>query len=142
MSALLCSSAFCQASAPFMLQELGHGAWAAIDNPAAKADGAGSNSGFVIGSESVLVVDTFENPAAAKKMLEAIRENTKLPVRYVVNTHYHLDHVAGNAIFAEGYSRTNASRVSIHCLVDASIRLGSVWFQNRSPQKTTFASAS
>ena len=101
MSALLCSSALCQANAPFMLQELGHGAWAAIDNPAAKVDEAGSNSGFVIGPESVLVVDTFENPAAAKKMLEAIRENTKLPVRYVVNTHYHLDHVAGNAIFAE-----------------------------------------
>src|ERR1700679_243405 len=51
MSALLCSSALCQANAPFMLQELGHGAWAAIDNPAAKADQAGSNAGFVIGPE-------------------------------------------------------------------------------------------
>jgi cyclase len=101
MSALLCSSALCQTPAPFTLQELGHGAWTAIDNPAAKADRAGSNAGFVIGPESVLVVDTFENPAAAKKMLEAIREKTKLPVRFVVNTHYHLDHVAGNAIFAE-----------------------------------------
>jgi cyclase len=101
MSALLCSSALCQTQPPFILQELGHGAWAAIDNPAAKADQAGSNAGFVIGPESVLVVDTFENPAAAKKMLEAIREKTKLPVRYVVNTHYHLDHVAGDAIFAE-----------------------------------------
>ena len=101
MSALLCSSALCQTQPPFMLQELGHGAWASIDNPAAKADQAGSNAGFVIGPEGVLVVDTFENPAAAKKMLEAIHEKTKLPVRYVVNTHYHLDHVAGNAIFAE-----------------------------------------
>jgi cyclase len=101
MSVVLCSSALSQTSAPFTLQELGHGAWAAIDNPAAKADEAGSNAGFVIGTESVLVVDTFENPAAAIQMLEAIREKTKLPVRYVVNTHYHLDHVAGNAIFAE-----------------------------------------
>jgi cyclase len=101
MSALLCSSALCQTAAPFTLQELGHGAWTAIDNPEAKADRAGSNAGFVIGHESVLVVDTFENPAAAKKMLEDIREKTKLPVRFVVNTHYHLDHVAGDAIFAE-----------------------------------------
>jgi glyoxylase-like metal-dependent hydrolase (beta-lactamase superfamily II) len=101
MSALLSSSALCQTASPFTLQDLGHGAWAAIDNPAAKADQSGSNAGFVIGPESVLVVDTFENPAAAKKMLEVIHEKTSLPVRYVVNTHYHLDHVAGNAIFAE-----------------------------------------
>jgi glyoxylase-like metal-dependent hydrolase (beta-lactamase superfamily II) len=90
----------CQTAAPFTLQELGHGAWAAIDNPAAKAEEAGSNAGFVIGAEGVLVVDTFENPAAAQKMLEAIREKTKLPVRFVVNTHYHLDHVAGNGVFS------------------------------------------
>lgn len=101
MSALLCSSALCQSSAPFTLQELGHGAWAAIDNPAAKADQSGSNAGFVIGPDGVLVVDTFENPAAANKMLEMIHEKTTLPVRFVVNTHYHLDHVAGNAIFAK-----------------------------------------
>jgi glyoxylase-like metal-dependent hydrolase (beta-lactamase superfamily II) len=55
----------------------------------------------VIGPEAVLVVDTFESSAAAQKMLEAIREKTTLPVRYVVNTHYHLDHVAGNEVFAK-----------------------------------------
>lgn len=101
LSVLLCTSAPCQTAAPFTLHDLGHGAWAAIDNPAAKADQSGSNAGFVIGPESVLVVDTFENPAAAKNMLASIREKTTLPVRYVVNTHYHLDHVAGNAIFAQ-----------------------------------------
>lgn len=101
MSAVLCSTASCQTGAPFQLEDLGHGAWAAIDNPAAKADQAGSNAGFVIGPDSVLIIDTFENPAAAKTMLGEIREKTKLPVRYVVNTHYHLDHVAGNATFAK-----------------------------------------
>jgi glyoxylase-like metal-dependent hydrolase (beta-lactamase superfamily II) len=100
LSTLAACSAFCQTAAPYTLQELGHGAWTAIDNPAAKAEEAGSNAGFLIGSDGVLVVDTFENPAAAKKMLEAIREKTKLPVKFVVNTHYHLDHVAGNSIFA------------------------------------------
>ena len=100
MPGLLCSIALCQTPAPFTLQELGHGAWAAINNPAAKAAEAGSNAGFVIGPNSVLVVDTFENPAAGKTMLDAIQGKTKLPVRFVVNTHYHLDHVAGNALFA------------------------------------------
>ncbi|MBB5056659.1 glyoxylase-like metal-dependent hydrolase (beta-lactamase superfamily II) [Granulicella aggregans] len=94
------TTAWTQALPAFTLEGLTNGAWAAIDNAAAKADESGSNAGFVIGADGVLVVDTFENPAAAKKMLEAIREKTKLPVKYVVNTHYHLDHVAGNAVFA------------------------------------------
>ena len=46
------------------------------------------------------MVDTFENPAAAEKLLAVIREKTPVPVRFVVNTHYHLDHVAGNGVFA------------------------------------------
>ncbi|HZD75811.1 MAG TPA: hypothetical protein VE218_02325, partial [Acidobacteriaceae bacterium] len=55
-----------QTAEPFLLKPLDHGAWAAIDNPAAKSQRSGSNAGFVIGSDSVLVVDTFENPAAAQ----------------------------------------------------------------------------
>jgi cyclase len=89
-----------QTAEPFLLKPLDHGAWAAIDNPAAKSQQSGSNAGFVIGSDSVLVVDTFENPPAAQKLLATIRQKTTLPVRFVVNTHYHLDHVAGNGVFA------------------------------------------
>ncbi len=100
MFASLCLSAACQSPTPFSLRYLGTGAWAAIDSSTTKPDLAGSNAGFVIGQESVLVVDTFERSAAAQKMLEAIRGKTNLPVRYVVNTHYHLDHVAGNEVFA------------------------------------------
>ncbi|MGB6875799.1 MAG: MBL fold metallo-hydrolase [Candidatus Acidiferrales bacterium] len=88
------------APAPFTLHEVGPGVWAAIDNPAAKAARAGANAGFVIDSDSVLVVDTFENPAAAQELLNQIRQKTNLPIRFVVNTHYHLDHVSGNNIFA------------------------------------------
>jgi cyclase len=88
------------APSPFALHEIGPGVWAAIDNPDAKAARAGANAGFVIGSDGVLVVDTFENPNAAKELLNQIRQKTNLPIRFVVNTHYHLDHVAGNNIFA------------------------------------------
>jgi len=89
-----------QTAEPFLLQPLDHGAWAAIDNPAAKSQESGSNAGFIIGTDGVLVVDTFENPAAAQTLLATIRQKTALPVRFVVNTHYHLDHVAGNSVFA------------------------------------------
>lgn len=88
------------APSPFTLHEIGPGVWAAIDNPDAKVARAGANAGFVIGSDSVLVVDTFENPDAAKELLNQIRQKTNLPIRFVVNTHYHLDHVAGNNVFA------------------------------------------
>jgi cyclase len=84
-------------SLPFTLKPLGHNIYAAIDD--AKGD-AGANAGFVIGEDSVLVVDTFENPEAAKVLLAEIRKLTPLPIKFVVNTHYHLDHVAGNSIFA------------------------------------------
>lgn len=81
---------------PFTLKSLGHNVYAAIDD--AKGD-AGANAGFVIGENGVLVIDTFENEAAAKQLLAEIRKLTKLPVKYVVNTHYHIDHVAGNGVF-------------------------------------------
>lgn len=99
---LFCASAISRAQtpAPFTLHDLGNGAWAAIDNPAAKFAQSGSNAGFVIGPNGVAVVDTFENIAAAQAMLDAIRKKTSQPVRFVVNTHYHLDHVAGNNLFA------------------------------------------
>jgi glyoxylase-like metal-dependent hydrolase (beta-lactamase superfamily II) len=48
----------------------------------------------------VLVIDTFEDPAAASAMLDAIRAKTREPIRYVIDTHYHLDHTAGNNVFA------------------------------------------
>jgi len=85
-----------QANAPaFTIKQLGKGVYAVISGR------AGGNSGFIIGDEAVLVVDTFISQAPARDLLAEIRKTTNLPVKYVVNTHYHLDHVAGNAIFTE-----------------------------------------
>ena len=87
-----------ESAAPFFaLHDLGHGVWAAISPPKSKA---GANAGFVIGPDGVLVIDTFEDPAAASAMLDAIRTKTRVPIRYVIDTHYHLDHTAGNNVFA------------------------------------------
>jgi glyoxylase-like metal-dependent hydrolase (beta-lactamase superfamily II) len=85
------------ASPDFRLQKIGEGVWVAIVND----DGlAGGNAGFVIGDDGVAVIDTFQDPRPAKAMLDEIRKLTPLPIRFVVNTHYHLDHVNGNAVFA------------------------------------------
>ena len=85
-------------SALFEIKKIGDGVYAAISSGESKA---GANAGFVIGDDGVAVIDTFEDPSAAKVLLEEIRKTTKLPIRFVVNTHYHLDHVAGNGVFAE-----------------------------------------
>ncbi len=86
------------AALPFTLKPLGRGMYAAIDD--AKGD-AGANAGFIVGDNGVAVVDTFENEPAAQALLGEIRMVTKLPIKFVVNTHYHLDHVAGNNVFAK-----------------------------------------
>jgi glyoxylase-like metal-dependent hydrolase (beta-lactamase superfamily II) len=83
---------------PFKLTQIGPNAWAAIDNSIAKQR-AGSNAGFVIGDDGVAVIDTLGSADAAKQLLAEIRHLTKLPIRFVINTHYHLDHVAGNGVF-------------------------------------------
>jgi cyclase len=94
-------------SLPFTLKSLGHSVWAAIDD--AKGD-AGANAGFVIGDDGVAVIDTFENPDAAKQMFAEIRKLTGLPVKFVIDTHYHIDHVAGNQIFQRAGALVFAQR--------------------------------
>jgi cyclase len=84
-------------SANYTLVTLGNGVWAAIAKEGGKA---GGNAGFVVGDNGVAVIDTFEDPAVAEELLANIRTITKLPIKFVVNTHYHFDHVNGNDVFA------------------------------------------
>jgi cyclase len=57
---------------------------------------ASANSTFLVGDEGILVVDTGLNAVEGAKLLNAIRQISKLPVKYIVNTHYHPDHQGGN----------------------------------------------
>jgi cyclase len=105
--ALFSSAALCADSPDFTIKKIGDGVYAAVATEGGKA---GSNSGFIVGSNGVAVVDTFQGVAPAKDLLAEIRKITNLPIRYVVNTHYHLDHTGGNAAFAEAGATIVAHR--------------------------------
>ena len=83
---------------PFELKQVGPGVYAAIDGPEHKA---GSNAGFIVGDDSVLVVDALFTPEAAKALVSEIHRITPKPIRYVVNTHYHADHTGGDGVLRD-----------------------------------------
>lgn len=57
------------------------------------------NIGIVVGDDGVLLVDSRESREAAAELAGELRSLTPKPVRWIVNTHWHWDHVFGNAAF-------------------------------------------
>jgi len=79
----------------FQLVKVADGVYAAI----AKSGGlASGNAGFVIGEDGVLIFDTFFTPVAIEELISEIQSLTKLPIKYAINSHYHLDHTGGNQV--------------------------------------------
>jgi glyoxylase-like metal-dependent hydrolase (beta-lactamase superfamily II) len=81
----------------FTLVRVADGVYAAIAKPGGLASG---NAGFIVGETSVLVFDTFFTPNALQDLLGVIDSEAKKPVKYAVNSHYHLDHTGGNQVLA------------------------------------------
>ena len=61
------------------------------------------NSVVIVTDVDVVVVDTHIDPAAARQVIERIRKVTDKPVSWVLNTHWHDDHVYGNGTYRAAF---------------------------------------
>jgi glyoxylase-like metal-dependent hydrolase (beta-lactamase superfamily II) len=84
--------------------KLGDGVYAAIYSEF-RMDPIEGNSLVVIGDEDVLVLDSGHTPDAARTVMAEIRKLTTRPVRYLVNSHWHDDHIFGNSGYADAFPR-------------------------------------
>jgi len=80
------------------VRKIGDGVYATISDPSKGYDTL-SNGGFIIGSESALLIEGFHTPKGAILQLETYHSLSKLPIVAALDTHYHFDHSLGNAAY-------------------------------------------
>lgn len=99
---LLVFSSVVAATEEFWVERLSDGVFGVLRNdpPGFAVE---SNSGFIECRDQIVVVDTQSNEATTRRVLAAIRNQSDKPVRYVINTHWHDDHIVGNRIYREAF---------------------------------------
>jgi cyclase len=95
---VLAQATYQSSSQFFDVSQVAPGVYAAIAKP-----GILSNGVFIVGPDSVVVVDTQLRPTWARDLIAEIRKVTDKPVRYVINTHWHGDHTNGNMAYAAAF---------------------------------------
>jgi len=116
-TALLTGTA--QAQESFTLQQLAPGVYALID----RGGRAGANAGVVIGRDAIAVIDSLYQPEASRELLARVRQLSPLPIRYLINTHHHIDHVGGNRLLADAGATVIAQRQVMGWLHGENLRL-------------------
>jgi glyoxylase-like metal-dependent hydrolase (beta-lactamase superfamily II) len=89
-----------------------------------------SNAGFVVTKDGVVLVDALGSPALARELLKTIAAITPQPVKLVILTHYHADHVYGAQVFKDagativahglgrGYLESETARLRLKASID------------------------
>lgn len=86
----------------FDVQKLAEGVYAVV-----RKEPAGfmvdANNVLIINDDDVVVVDSNGAPSITKEVVAALRKLTSKPVKYVINTHWHDDHIRGNQVYREAF---------------------------------------
>lgn len=90
------------ATQDFEIQKLADGVYAALRKhpPLMSFD---PNNVFIINDDDVVVVDANASLAGTRELLAALRKLTNKPVKYVINTHWHDDHIIGNQVYHDAF---------------------------------------
>jgi cyclase len=64
-------------------------------------NGFDSNSGIILTTEGVIVIDTGQNPIESRDIMATVKKLTSMPVRIVIDTEPHADHTTGHYVFPD-----------------------------------------
>jgi glyoxylase-like metal-dependent hydrolase (beta-lactamase superfamily II) len=86
----------------FNVQKVGKGIYALIRSEPASL-WFNPNNFFIIGDEYAIVVDSNISSEYTREVLAELKKLTNKPVRYVINTHWHEDHIIGNRVYRDAF---------------------------------------
>ena len=103
LPSLAVAGAYPPVDVPMRLEQVSAHVYFVRGEPGAATDNAGfiSNAGVVVTPEGLVFIDALGSPSLAAKFLALVRQVSDLPVRRVILTHYHADHVYGLQVFKD-----------------------------------------